>query len=160
MGVRDLGERQSGKVDEYQHDRHHSTHNLLLDEANLWGREDQEGQHEKSGDGKQERGGVDSRGARAEALLRQVKPTDNEGDSEHKQQVSDDRSDQRGFHDCEVACACQQDAYNQLGDIAERRIQRPLRRGPTRRATWSVDRPMRPASGTMANADVMNTATV
>jgi hypothetical protein len=36
----------------------------------------------------------------------------------------------------------------------------PPRRGPTRRATWSVDRPMRPASGTMASAEVMNTTTV
>lgn len=92
--MRDLGEDEGGKVEDDQDDRHNSAHDLFLDEADVGRREDQESGHEQAGHGEQQRGGVDTGGTRAEPLLLVAETADHESDSEHEQQVAEDRSDQ------------------------------------------------------------------
>ncbi len=46
-----------------------------------------------------------------------------EGEPEHEQQVADDRTDERGLHDGELAGGDQEDADDELGQVAHRRVE-------------------------------------
>jgi len=55
-----------------------------------------------------------------EMLLLVAESASDERDPEHQQQVAEDRTDQRCLDDEKVVRPDQQDAYDELGDVAER----------------------------------------
>src|SRR5258708_3818401 len=65
------------------------------------------------------RGGGGARRIPAELKLLAPQPSHREGQSEHEQQVADDRADQRGLDDGEIVAGDQEDGDDQLGQVAE-----------------------------------------
>ena len=93
-----------------------------------------------------------------ELLRAAAEAADEERQAEHEQQVADDAAGDRGLDQLDVPVAQRDDRDDQLGGVAEGGVEEAAPApGPARRASCSVPRPIRPASGISEAAAVMNT---
>ena len=119
------GEQQRAHVQEHEDAGHGGTHDLAFEEALAARREHEEGRHEKAGHREEERRGVNAGGLGVELLLAVPEPPEEECETEDEEQVSEDRSGERGLHDLDLALQQQENRDDQLGDVAEGRVQQP-----------------------------------
>jgi hypothetical protein len=101
----------------------------------------------------------DPRARRVEALEPVPEPADGEREPENEDAVREDRADQRGLHKLDQALVEREQGDEELGEVAERRLNGPapdeLRRPPS----CSVDIPTVRASPAIANAASANRRT-
>ena len=93
-----------------------------------------------------------------EALFLVLRPAQQDGETEHEQDVADDRAGDRRFDHAGEAFVKRDAGDDQFGGVTESGVKNPPSPSPTRAASASVARPIQPATGIIAMAEQMKSA--
>jgi hypothetical protein len=85
--------------------------------------------------------------ARVESLQAVLQPADEEREAEDEEEIPEDRADDRGLYQLDLPGPERDDRDDQLGGVAEGRVQEAADASPVWCASSSVASPRRPATG-------------
>ena len=98
-----------------------------------------------------------TRAGRIEVLLGMAQSSSQHSGTQDQQHVSNDGTGYQRFHRIVKPGTQGDECDDQFGGVAERCIKKPANPSPMRSASCSVARPIQPASGKMARAEVAKT---